>query len=100
MKLIYKLLSILFIFNTCFINHKPLKSLINRVYHKIEDIDRVEILIKNPKKCNNNSIFNKYIYTLKIYIITEDSYITKTIEDNNFSNLINKTDFFISKYNY
>jgi len=107
MKLIYKLLSIYFIYNTFTLNNnffnsnlpkKPLKTLINRIYNKLEDIDRIEILIKNPKKCNNYSVFNKYIYTLKIHIINDDSYIYKTIEDNNFTNLINKTDIFISNF--
>lgn len=109
MKLIYKILSLLFIFNTIKLNtnffssntnYKEIKTLINRVYHKSEDIDRIEILIKNPKKCDYNySIFNKYIYTLKIFIINDESYICNTIEDNNFDNLINKTLIILSKYN-
>ena len=106
MKIIYKILLFFFIYNTLILNtnffypnsnQKQIKTLINRIYNKIEHVDRIEILIKNPKKCNG-STFYKYIYTLTIFIINDDSYIYKTIEENNIDILINKTDLYISKY--
>jgi hypothetical protein len=99
MKIITKFLlmsGILFtVKNMCFLNQK---SLVSKLFNKLEDIDHIELKIINPKKVNINSILNTHKYILKMYIITKETYLIKTIEDNNYVDLINKTEEFIDKY--
>jgi len=79
-------------------NKIQIKKLISKLYDKLDDIDRIELKITNPKKVDYNSIFNRKKYTLKIYIITDENYLIKTIEENNYDKLANKTEEFIVKY--
>jgi hypothetical protein len=59
-------------------------------------IDNIEIKINNPKKININSIFSKYLYSVKIYIIKDNIFLIKTIEDNDFEKVLNETNNFIN----
>ena len=71
-------------FRGCFINYnnkKEIKSLVSKLYNKLDHIDRVEIKIMNPSKIHSKeNIFNHHLYSLKIFIINDDTYLIKTIE--------------------
>jgi hypothetical protein len=74
-----------------------IQSLVSKLYNKINDIQHIELKIINPKK--NNNILNLNKYSLKILIITDDkTYLKKTIEENDYDKLLNKTEEFILQY--
>ena len=77
--------------------HNNIQKIIKQVDNNLEHIDNIEIKINNPKKINVNNIFNKYIYSVKICIIKDNIYLSKTIEDNDFEKVLNQTDNFINK---
>jgi hypothetical protein len=78
----------------CAINN--LNTLMNYFKNNCSSVHNLELTINNPKNVNKNSIFTKTIYSIKINIRKDDLVIYKTIEDNNFDNLIKKTDNFLS----
>ena len=74
-------------------NHN-IQKLIKQVNNNLEHIDNIEIKINNPNKIH--SIFNKYLYSIKICIIKDNIYLIKTIEDNDLGKILKQTDDFIN----
>ena len=76
-------------------NH-DIRKLNKYVNNNLEHIDNIEIKINNPKKINIKSIFNIYLYSVKICIIKDNIFLIKTIEDNDLDKILKQADNFIN----